>query len=623
MIQNASSHDTRNDQNATQNSARDLNDGPKHDAWSGHKQAHKGAINGKVALIIGILLLVGLFAFGYIPRMRQKSALADEAKKEKNALPQVVITKPKPAPDSDLTLPGNTQAIEDAVIAARTTGYLRKRYVDIGAHVKQGQLLAEIEAPDVEAQAAQARQQVGQAVATVRQSESDVTNRQATVAQTQSNVKQTEANLEQARAQSADAEAKLSQAEAQLSTTQAQLLQTQQTVDIKRSVLNQTQTQLNLAAVTLKRYQTLLKSGFVALQDVDQSQANYDTALAAVKSAEADVRGAEANVKASQDQVQSARANVKSFQAGVTASQKNIKAVAATVNSAGSAVAAARANVRSSRAVVDANRANVRAAQANEQRYSVQSGFSRVVAPFAGVITARNVDVGTLINAGSGGGGTASASGGGQNSASTSSATPSTTPTGGLFGIARTDILRVQVGVPQAYASLMKKGVKAQLLLREFPGREFTGEVHNVSGAIDTVSRTLLTEIYVPNQNGTLLAGMYAHVHFDLPKTEGSLRIPASALVYDAKGTRAITVTPENKIHIVPITVGRDYGAEIEVTQGLTTKDNVVTNPTDDLAEDLVVTSKQAPPPPPASGAAPGGQPGAPPNSNKPPVSKG
>ena len=579
---------------------------------SPHKNNSMGS---RIAMIAAVLLLIGLFAFGVWPRMRQNKALAEDAKKERNAQPQVVFVNPHPSPDADLTLPGTTQAIQDAVISARTTGYISKRYVDIGSRVKAGQVLAEIEAPDVDASLVQAQQQTQQAIAGVAQAESDVANKQATVSQYQSNVKQTQANVEQSRAQLADAEAKRAQAQAQLGTARAQQAQQEQVVGIKRAALAQTQTQLDLASVTLNRYQTLLKSGYVALQDVDQSQANYDTARAAVNSAQADLRSAQENVKAAQEQVQSARSNVSATDAEVTAAQKNVKAVLATVGAAQATVAAARANVRQSQATVQANRSNVGAAQANAQRIGVTRGFSRVVAPFAGVITARNVDVGTLINAGGGAGGSGSAStSSSQNSASTASATPSSTPSGGLFGLANIETLRVFVSVPETYAKQMQAGVKANLAIREFPGRTFEGEISNVSGALDAVSRTLLTEVHIPNPDGGLLPGMYAQVHFDLPKTRASLRLPSNTLMYDAQGTRVATLTTDSKIHYVPIRVGRDFGTEIEVVEGLTGQENVVTNPSDDLTEGLKVQGKLAPPPPAPPGGAPAqaGQPGQP-----------
>ncbi len=567
-----------------------------------------------IAAAVAVIAIVGIIFFGILPRMKQNHALAEESTKQKNAVPQVVVVSPTPSPDADLTLPGTMQAIADATIGARSTGYVTQRLVDIGTRVTAGQLLAVIQSPDVEAQEQQARQQTVQVQATVHQAESDVSSRRASVAQQQSAVQQAAANVETARAQLADAEAKLAQAQAQVGTAQSQLAQTQQTVDIKRAALKQAQTQFDLADVTLRRYQTLLKAGYVALQDVDQSQANYDTTKAAVNSASADVRGAEANVQAAQSQVESARSNVTAFRAQVTAAQKNVKAVQSTVGSAQAAVQAAKSNVTSAQAVVQSDQAAVQAARANEQRAGVISGFSRITAPFAGVITARNIDVGSLVNAGGGSAGASSAtststsgSAAVQGSAASGTSTPSTTPGAGLFGLARTDTLRVLVSVPQTYAPLMHPNETADLFVREFPGRPFVGTIHHVAGAIDAVSRTLLTEIHIPNPTGTLLPGMYVQVHFNLPKTRGSLRIPSNTLMFDAQGTRVAIVTPENKLHFVPVHVGRDFGTDVEVTEGLTGKEALVSNPTDDLVENEKVTPKQAPPPPPGPGGATGG----------------
>ncbi|MCW3095526.1 MAG: family efflux transporter, subunit [Chthonomonadaceae bacterium] len=572
----------------------------------------KSGTGSAIVMILCALLLLCLVVFGVVSRMRETHVLADEASTTRKSLPQVTFVKPTPSPNADLTLPGTTQAIADTVVAARTTGYISRRYVDIGDKVRAGQVLAEIAAPDVDASVRQAQQQTLQATAVVRQSQSDVANKQATVVQYQSNVTQTQANVEQARALEADSEAKLAQAVAQLSSTQALLVQFKQVVDIKRAALKQSQTLLDLASVTLKRYQTLLKSGYVALQDVDQSQANYDTAVAAVNSAEADLRGSQANVQSAEEQVRSANSNVSAFQAEVVAAQKNVNAVIATVNAAQATVRAAGANVRLSEATVAANRSAAAAALANAERFSVQRGFSRVIAPFAGVITARNVDVGTLINAGSGAGGSTAATSAGSssdaNSASTSSATPITTPGGGLFGLARTDILRVLVSVPETYAQQMHPGITVNLLIREFPSRTFAGAITNIAGAIDTVSRTLLVEVHVPNPNGPLVPGMYTQVHFNLPNTRGSLRLPSSALLYDAHGTRVATLSPDDKIHYVPIKVGRDFGTQIEVVEGLTGQERVVSNPSDDLVEGLKVQAKPAPP------TTPSGQPGQPGN---------
>ena len=188
----------------------------------------------RIAAIVAALAIVGVIVFGILPRMKQNRALAEESNKQKNAVPQVIVVPPAPSPDADLTLPGTMQAIADATIGARSTGYVKERLVDIGTRVTAGQLLAVVESPDVAAQEQQAKQQTAQVQATVRQAESDVSSRRATVAQQQSAVEQARANLETARAQLADADAKLAQAQAQQGTAQSQLSQAQQTVDIKK-----------------------------------------------------------------------------------------------------------------------------------------------------------------------------------------------------------------------------------------------------------------------------------------------------------------------------------------------------------------------------------------------------
>ena len=241
--------------------------------------------------------------------------------------------------------------------------------------------------------------------------------------------------------------------------------------------------------------------------------------------------------------------------AQVTAAQKNVKAVLATVNAAQATVAAARANGAAERrrtcrraSLMWARRRPTRSASA------YTSGFSRVVAPFAGVITARNVDVGTLINAGGGAGGTRLGHQWGQpgqrlylqrdavHDAERRSVRP-----GGHHYFAR--VCQCAGDVRQADAA-RREGESGDT--GNFPDEYSQGEISNVSGAIDAVSRTLLTEVRIPNQDGTLLPGMYAQVHFDLPKTRASLRLPSNTLMYDAQGTRVATLTPDNKIHIVP-----------------------------------------------------------------------
>ena len=582
-----------------------------------HSKPGDGGRTRTIALVL-MVLLIALFAIGVIPKLKRNRALAEESKQEKSAVTEVAVTKPHPSPGSDIVLPGTTQAIADALVGARATGYVRKRYVDIGSHVKAGQLLAEIESPDADQSVAQAQAQTAQAQATVRQAQADVANKQSVVAQTRSQVKQAEANVETARAQLSTSKSRLAQLQSALATAQAQYSQAQQNVGIKQGALKQAMTQRDLAGVTLNRYQTLLKSGYVALQDVDQSQANFDNATAAVNSAQSDVNAVEAAVRAARNVVGSAQANVRAGQSDVRAAEKNVQAVAATVGTAQAAVGAAKAGVQQSQANVAANQSAVVANQANSRRASILSGFSQITAPFDGVITARNVEVGSLVSAGSGGASgstpTSSTTGGSAanvGSAASTSATPNTSSAQGLFGIARTDTLRILVSVPQTYARQMRAGVGASISFREFPNRPFLAVVHNVSGALDAVSRTLLTEIYLPNPTNQLLPGMYAQIKFDLPSAAGALRVPAGVVIFDAQGTRIITVTPDNKLHFVGVKVGRDYGTEVEILDGLTGQETLVATPSDALTEGETVKTVQAPPPPPsAPGSGKEGQPG-------------
>jgi multidrug efflux pump subunit AcrA (membrane-fusion protein) len=538
----------------------------------------------RMAAIVAGIAFACLLIYTLISRHREGAKLASEVKTKKSQLPTVSVVKPNNVSQSALTLPGSTQAIEDAVIGARSTGYVRHRYVDIGSRVRAGQLLADIEAPDVDVQLVQARAQQAQARAIVRQSQSDVANRRATVAQLAANVAQAQATVQQDRAQLAEAEARLTEA--------------QHNVDIARAALVQAQAQAELAAKTVARYRTLLEYGYVALQDVDQSQASYDTERAAVRSAESNVAAQQAE----------AAADV----ATATSYEKLVRAAEATVASNEAAVRAGQANVRTGQAIVVANQYGLSANAANTQRAAVLAGFDRVIAPFDGVITARNFDVGSLINAGGGAAGStsgpSSASASGSSSTTSSSSTvgsasigtsqPATTPGTGLFGIAKIDVLRILVNVPQAFMTQIHPGLTTHIMFNEYPGRTFAGTVFYVSGALDTTSRTLLAEVHVSNTRSELLPGMYAQVQFDLSASRPVVHIPADTLIVDAQGTRVVAVTPQKKLNFVPIKLGRDFGADIEVQEGLTGQETLVSNPSDDLYEGEEVTP-QAPAPQP------------------------
>ncbi|HET7348864.1 MAG TPA: efflux RND transporter periplasmic adaptor subunit, partial [Acidobacteriaceae bacterium] len=203
----------------------------------------------------------------------------------------------------------------------------------------------------------------------------------------------------------------------------------------------------------------------------------------------------------------------------------------------------------------------VRSAQANVQRLQQLTGFEKVYAPFDGVITARGVDIGMLISAGSGAGGRE------------------------MFHMADEHIMRVYVNIPQVDAPNTTPGTPADLTLNEYPGRRFTGKVVRTSNAIDPSSRTLLVEVDVPNPQGLLVPGAFTQVHFRVNVPQRTLVIPVSALMFRQEGLRVATVVNGNKAKLVPITIGQDDGRVVQVTQGLEPNDLVVQNPPDSLVD--------------------------------------
>jgi RND family efflux transporter MFP subunit len=333
---------------------------------------------------------------------------------ERMAVPFVSVIRATPVEGaSEMVLPGNLKAYVESPLYARTNGYLKKWYKDIGSHVNQGDLLAEIDTPEIDQQLAQARADV-----------------------------------------------------------------------------NTAQANLSLAKTTTERYQDLLKTDSVSKQDADNASGNFT---------------------ARQAMVQSAEANVK--------------------------------------------------------RLEDLESFKRVYAPFSGVITQRNVDVGTLINAGNGGNANKE-----------------------MFDLAQIDPLRVFVSVPQSYGPSIRIGMKACLTLAEITGRTFCGQVARTANAIDPSTRTLLTEVDVPNPSGTLLPGAYAQVSFDAKLSGQRLTLPINALLFRPEGTIAAVVRPDNTLDLKKLIIGRDLGTTVEVMQGITETDNVVVNPPDALEQGQKVT---------------------------------
>jgi RND family efflux transporter MFP subunit len=393
-------------------------------------------------LIIAVasLLLGVLLALGYWPRAKLTRRLASSAQANHLLLPSVTVAPVREAPvEVEISLPGNIQAETEAPIFARADGYIKRRLVDIGDRVKAGQLLAEIDSPELE-------QQIREAEAAVKQA--------------QSALRQGEAALGQARAN------------------------------------------LGLAEVTAKRWQTLVDKGVLSKQDGDEKQFAYEARRA-------DVASAEANVQAARD--------------------------------------------------------NISATEAILQRLLELQSFRLVRAPFAGVITARNVDVGTLISAGSG------------------------SSFREMFRLADIRTLRVFVNVPQSEVPEIRTGLACSVEVEEYRGRRFPGRVTRTASALDAASRTLLTEVQTPNPHGVLLPGMYATVRFPLRREEPPLLIPSAAFRNTEKGPVVAVLGEGETIIFVPVKLGRDYGAFIEVTEGLRPGQKVVTNLSDEVREGVKV----------------------------------
>ena len=209
--------------------------------------------------------------------------------------------------------------------------------------------------------------------------------------------------------------------------------------------------------------------------------------------------------------------------------------------------------------------ANLAAADANVRRLEQLESFKNVYAPFSGVLTRRNVDPGALINSGAGATGKE------------------------LFDVARVDPLRVYVSVPQAYAPNIRAGMKASVTLQEFPGQKFVGTVARTAEAIDPATRTLNTEVDVPNKDGKLLPGSFGQVHFATGTSVPRITIPVNAMLFRAEGARVAVVDKDNKVHLRPISIGRDFGATLEILGGLDVSDQIVINPSDSIEEEQQV----------------------------------
>lgn len=325
----------------------------------------------------------------------------------------------------------------------------------------------------------------------------------------------------QSRAELARAEANLAQARANLAQKQSNLSEAKSNLAARQAELKQARTNLELTRQTWQRWQQLQQQGAVTQQAADERKTAFSANLA------------------------------------------NVDAVQARVNSDQNSVNAALASINSDQANVNAYLASVAASRANVEKSVVLQSFKRVTAPYNGVVTARNVDSGALISAGSN-----------SNSANA-----------WLFKIAQTDSLRIRVNVPQTLMQSIRQGQTAQIHVRELPSKPFTGKVVRTADALDPKSNTLLTEIEVLNTNDTLRPGMYAQVTFTTTRVNPPVLVPANTLVINSGGTQVASVTKDQTVHYHKVEIGRDYGTEVEITTGLSPDESLITNPSDDLRE--------------------------------------
>lgn len=368
--------------------------------------AKRGRWLGWIVLALAAAVVGVGISFGIYSRLGAEAALVKETRAD--AVPTVSVIHPTAgAASNEISLPGNTQAFISTPIFARTNGYLKAWHADIGAHVKAGQLLAEIETPELDQQLEQA----------------------------QSDLKNAQANLQ-------------------------------------------------ISEATNKRYQALVGTNAVSREEADTSAADLHSKQALVDSASANVR----RLKQLQD-------------------------------------------------------------------------FEKVVAPFDGVITARNTDIGALIQA---------------------------NDTRELFHLAAIDKLRIYVSVPEVEAALVHDGDAVNLTVDSFPGENFVGTIVRNSDNIDPVTRTLNVEVDVENSTGRLLPGAYVFVHFKFAAGGHSVTVPANTLLFRSEGPR-VGVVQDGRAHLVPVAIGHDYGTSLEILSGLSPRDSVIVDPSDSLTDGMPV----------------------------------
>ncbi|HZZ41705.1 MAG TPA: efflux RND transporter periplasmic adaptor subunit [Tepidisphaeraceae bacterium] len=406
-------------------------DGQKAHPHGGHVHAHADVptdlpkIGTWSVMLVGLIVIaamVGLFFVGWIPRHHRIEETDKESASATESKPNVEVMQPKRAANAlDIVLPASISANQETAVLPQANGYLKQFTVDIGDPVKKGELLAEIESPDVDAQLVQAKASVAQAQANLVKGQND----------------------------------------------------------------------LDLAQTTLTRYEGFSKTGGVTQQQLDEKRSAFTQA----------------------------------------------------------------------KSDLAADQANVKVAEANVQRLTALQGFEKIYAPFDGVVTARNFDVGALMSA--------------------------TNPTP-MFKIADTHVFRVYTNVPQPYVQSVRVGDEVAISVRNYPDRKFTGVVTRTAGALDPTSRTLRYEVDVPNKEGLLYAGMYGEAHITANQEKPPMVVPTSAVVFDSGGTK-VWVVDQGKARVDKVDVGRDFGTEMEIVNGLKGDEQVVTNPGEKLADGVEV----------------------------------
>jgi RND family efflux transporter MFP subunit len=400
--------------------------------------------------VVGGVIVVGMLAVGYIPRTMHAKEAEEAARQRKGAVPDVATYVVRPGnPRAPLALPGNVEPITEAVIYARSDGYVNKRLVDIGDRVRTGQLLGVISSPETDQE---------------------------------------------------------------LQMTKEALAQSRSDYEMAKAATDEAKANLFIADITNRRWQDLVARNVVSQEEADQTQSAY-------MAREADVTASQAKERATQDAI--------------------------------------------------------RVNEARVQRLRELVSYERVVAPFPGVITARNIDIGSLVSSGSN----------------------ANIPV--LYKLGKIDRMRIFADVPQADSEYIHVGQTCSIQVRELPNRVFAATVTRFANAIDIASRTMRTEVQIDNPNGELLPGMYAQVQFDLERTKPPILIPANTLVVSTAGDEVVVVK-DGVTHFRTIEVALDYGPEIEVGGGVAFGDSLVANVNDSIRDNervKVVSHIELPPP--------------------------